>query len=157
MASVTVKQIRDAIAAKIAAVPGAGTVHSYERYAKERAAFRALFVSGGVLKGWVIRKTATRETSDAIGRQAIVHRWSIRFYMGMDDAAASEESFDTLIEDVRDAFRVDETLGGLVAGTVVDGEAGLQVESSEPVMFADVLAHGARLRLSTRHYEGEAP
>lgn len=148
----TVQEIRDAIKTTMNGVAGIGIVHTYQRYAKEQAAFKALFVTGTELKGWTIRKTRTREKSPARGRNNIVHTWQIDGYLGFDDANASEEAFDLLVEAVADAFRADETLGGVVAETVVDGEAGIQVDDSGPVMFAGVLCHSARLRLGTRHY-----
>ena len=152
----TSKQIRDAIAATMNTVAGIGIVHTYERYAKETADFKTLFVTAGALKGWTIRRTVRREISPVRGRNNIENIWAIRGFMGFDDANASEEAFDALIEDVADAFRADETLGGLVASTVVDGLAGIQLDESAPVMFAGVLCHSARLRLGTRHYLGEA-
>lgn len=152
----TVEQIRTAIADKIAAVADAGRVHAWQRYAPNNTEFRALYVAsiGGAeqLRGWHVRRVATQETSDALGRYVVTHRWEIRGYLGLDDAAQTERTFDTLIEALRDAFRTDETLGSLVASTVVDEGAGLQLDEHVPVMFAGTLAHMARLTLYTRHY-----
>lgn len=148
----TVQEIRDAIKTTMNGVAGIGIVHGYERYSKEQADFQTLFVTAAVLKGWTIRRTAKREISPARGRNNIENIWAIRGFMGFDDANASEQAFDDLIEDIGDAFRADETLGAVVSSTVVDGLAGIQLESSEPVMFAGVLCHSARLRLGTRHY-----
>ncbi|WP_316978047.1 hypothetical protein [Shumkonia mesophila] len=147
-----VDEIRAAIKAKLESVPGIGLVHSYERYAHDQKAFRTLFETSGKVLGWLIRRVATRETSRTIGRHDVTHRWQIRGYMSLDDAAASEIAFDDLVEAGRDAFRADETLGGVVDDTVGDGDSiGLQVEDSGPVMFAGVLCHSVRLGLTTRH------
>lgn len=153
----TVEQIRDAIEAKMNTVTDIGRVQDYERFTKRDKDFQDLYLSSGQIRGWLIRRTATRETSPAIGRFVVTHRWQIRGYMALDDSAASEKTFDTLIEALRDAFRSDESLGGLVASTVLPegegGEAGLQLEDHGPVMFANVLCHGARLRLATIHFQ----
>ena len=149
----TLQQIRDAIAAKIAAVAGAGLVHTFERYTKRKAEFTALFVIGGTVNGWVIRRVGTRRTSPGKGRVVVTHRWQLRYYRALDDASQSELAFDTTIETVAAAFRDDENLGGVVDGTVIDGEAGLQVEDTGPVFLGEVLCHGARLKLSTRQFE----
>lgn len=152
----TVEQIRTAIANKIAAVADVGQVHAWQRYAQNNADFRALYVAtiagAEQLRGWHVRRVATDETSDARGRYVVTHRWEIRGYMGLDDGAQTERTFDTLIEALRDAFRDDETLGGLVSSTVIDEGAGLQLDEHVPVMFAGTLAHMARLTLYTRHY-----
>jgi hypothetical protein len=153
----TVTEIRAAIAAKMNTVADIGRVHDYERWAKRDKDFQDLFLSAGQIRGWIVRRTATRETSPGIGRFVVTHRWQIRGYMALDDSAASEKTFDALVEALRDAFRSDETLGGLVASTVLPdgegGEAGLQLEDHGPVMFANVLCHGARLRLATVHFQ----
>lgn len=145
--------IRTAIVATMNTVPDIGLVHRYERYAKLQNKFRTLYVTGGEVRGWYVRRTATRETSPGRGRYVVVHDWLIRGFMALDDLAATEETFDALIEAARDAFRADETLGGVIAGTNVDNRAGAQVTESVPVMFAGVLCHSARLALTTRHFQ----
>jgi hypothetical protein len=83
----------------------------------------------------------------------VLNKWRISGFLSLDDANQSEIVFDNLVEAVCDAFRADETLGGLIAGTVMDNPnvAGIQVEDSGPVMFAGVLCHSARLVLYTWH------
>lgn len=147
----TVEQTRDAIAVKLGGVPGAGIVHRFERYATKQSDFRTLFEIDGQVRGWTVRRVATREESPAVGRWRVTHRWQIRVYMSLDDAAESEVAFDNLVEAARDAFRADETLGGLIDDTVSGPVSGLQLDDSGPVMFAGVLCHAARLTLHTRH------
>lgn len=153
----TVEQIRDAHVAKIAAIPDIGKVHGHERYAAQQADMKALYVATiagrDQLRGWFVRRVRTGETSDALGRYVVTHTWDIRGYLALEDGAASEKAFDALIEAIRDAYRSDENLGGLVSSTVVDEGAGVQVEESAPVLFAGVLCHSARLKLYTRHYQ----
>jgi len=149
--------IREAIRARLAAVANVGQVHDYQRYSPNAAGFNDLYGStiGGQpqIRGWWISRYAVREESDALGRYTITNTWRIHGYMSIADAAASEKTFDSLVEAVRDAFRADDNLGGVVSSTVVDEGAGLQVDEQAPVMFAGVLCHAARCRLYTRHYE----
>lgn len=148
--------IRAAIKAKILALPSPGTVHDYERYRAEIGAFKALFVSGSTLKAWIIRRVAARRVRPAVGRLVVTTTWQIRTYQGLDDAAASEKAFDDLVDAFADAIRDDDTLGGVVRSCApdgLDGIAGVQLDDSGPVMFAGVLAHAARLRLATVHFE----
>jgi hypothetical protein len=90
-----------------------------------------------------------------LGSYNVLNRWRISGFMSLEDSSASEIVFDNLVEAVCDAFRSDETLGGLIAGTVMDSPnvAGIQVEDSGPVMFAGVLCHSARLVLYTWHIQ----
>lgn len=157
----TVSEIRAAIAEKIFSVAPAIAVHDYERYTKNMSDLKALYLStdplnadAARLNGYHVRKVSTRRVFVDTGRWSIWHRWRIRGLMALDDADATEKIFDEQIETIADAFRADDTLGGLIAGTVdpESGEAGLQVLESKPVMFADVLSHWAELGLTTQHF-----
>ena len=145
--------IREAIAAVIRSVPAVGLVHTFERYAHKQNEFKTLFVTeSGQLLGWTIRRIRTEETEFDSLSNRVIHRWRIVVAMGLDDGAQSELAFDDLIEEVRAKFRLNQTLGGVVETTVVEGQAGLQLEDSGPAKFADVIVHSARLALATRGY-----
>lgn len=144
---------RAAIVAKLQAL-AIGVVHDHEPYVADLAGLKALYQDpdGGRLNGWYVRRVATRELASAIGRFVEIVSWQIRGYRALAEAEASELAFDAQIEAIRDAFRHDETLGGAVHDTAegdVGGAAGIQLEESGPVLFAGVLCHAARLRLTT--------
>lgn len=141
--------IRDQIVAKLTTVAGIGLVHRFQRYATKQSDFKALYESGGKVLGWFVRRVSVTEREDVSSYNREVTRWRIEGVMSLDDAAETEIAFDNLIDAARDAFRADETLGGVVETTVVDGQAGLQLEDSGPAMFAGVLCHHARLSLAT--------
>lgn len=155
----TLAEKRAAIAATISGVANTGQVHDYERYAKAEGEFRALYQAdigaSKSLRGWFVRRVATREVSVAVGVGMEVIGWRITGYLAIDDAAASEKTFDDLIEALRAAFRTDPTLGGVVADlydltqSADSAPYGLQVEESGPVLFAGVLCHRAVLGLVT--------
>lgn len=156
MPAPTLQQIRDAIKAKMETVAGIGKVHAYERYTQQQSALQTLYkdTASSRLLGWHIRRTGTREIFLDTGRWVIDHDWKIRGFMALDDADATEQTFDTLIEAIRDAFRSDDSLGSLIFSTCIDtknNQAGVQVEEAVPVLFAGVLCHSARLALTTRH------
>ncbi|MFP3943812.1 MAG: hypothetical protein ACLFWF_07965 [Alphaproteobacteria bacterium] len=145
--------IRDAIKAKMLTVPNIGVVHTYQRYAEFEDKFKSFYVTGEALLGWHIRRVRRQELAHTATFTAVIEQWRITGYMALDDAGASELAFDTLIDNLAAAFRNDETLGGAVDSTFVDGQAGLQLDTSEPVMFAGVLCHAARGSLATRTTE----
>jgi len=154
----TLDQIRAAIKTTLAGVSGIGTVHDYERFAKEVAKFREFYLSGSAtnqrLLGWNIRRTARSERLVDTGRHYVDNTWRIRGLMAIDDADESEKLLDNLVESARDAFIADDTLGNVVATCNTGrGEAvGLQMTDSGPVMFSGVLCHMVNCRLTTRHY-----
>lgn len=149
--------IRAAIVERLAAVPGVGKVHEYQRFAAQEAPFRALFnyldpASGaGRLLGWDVHRQATLERRDDFVHEEVL-TWRLRGFMAIADAEASEHLFDTLIEAVRAAFRVDHNLAGAVASTDYNDFCGLQLDDSGPAMFAGVLCHAATFTLYTRVY-----
>lgn len=148
----TLAQVRAAIKTTLEGVSGIGQVHDYERFAKRTADFLALYRSTthNQVRGWNFRRVSTQERSPDVGRFIVTARWQIRGYMTLDDSATSEKTFDNLVEDVRDAFRANDTLGGVVDTCIIGDVAGAQLEEAGPVMLADHLCHGARLTLQTR-------
>ncbi|WP_153117371.1 hypothetical protein [Rhodocyclus tenuis] len=146
-------EVREAIAVLLRGIPDIGRVHDYERYAKSLDELKSLYVaeiSGAPqLRGWFVRRTGATESEPFVGRRDVRHAWEIRGYMALADAMASEKAFDELIEEVRDGFRADNTLGGVVTSVAPDGEQIALVESG-PVLFAGVLCHGGRLRFTTQ-------
>jgi hypothetical protein len=126
-------------------VAGIGRIHDYERYATRPEALKALFVQGGKLHGWTI----TREKTPAVYRMNLHterhHRFVLRGYYALDDGAASEKTFQDLLEAIEVAFRSNVTLNDTaeLAGP-------LQVERVTPVLFAGVLCHFAELSLEAQ-------
>ncbi len=151
----TVTEIRKAIANKIFAVDPAIAVHDYERYTKQMSDLVAMYKSGDPprLNGYHVRKVGTREVFVDTGRWSVWHRWRIRGLMALKDADETEKLFDEQLEAIRDAFRDDDDLGGLILTSIDDrsGEAGIQVLEQKPVMFGDALCHWAELGLTTQH------
>ncbi len=146
--------VRAAIAARLSAVADIGVVHSYERYSHDLATLIKLYYSlpHRQLRGWFIRRKATRENGILPPRYLEVANWEIRGFMALDDANATEKKMDDLIEAIRDAFRADRTLGGTVTkiGELpATASRGMQLEDFGPVMFGGVLCHGVRLSLVT--------
>ena len=150
--------IRAAIVAIAEAVDDVGVVHDYERYLKEASKLSSLYVSDGRVSGGFIALRGTETTSPGNNRYAVTHRWELRFFRSIDDADATEKSFDDMTEALRLAFQDDENLGGLISSTVIGGDqdtgpAGLQLREKSAVLFCGVLCHQARGELFTRHYE----
>ncbi len=151
--------IRTAIVAKLASVANIGIVHPFERYAAREGEFRDLYVAdiGGqpMIRGWYVRRSATREVSSVVGVSMRISTWRIVGYHGLDDATESEKVFDDLIESACDAFRADPTLGGAVADLcdlssgAEEKPQGLQVEDFAQVLLSQKLCHRAQLALTT--------
>lgn len=148
---------RAALAALIAAVPQIGRVHDYQRYARGEEAFKAHYLhtlpdGSTQLRGWQFSRVAVAERSVGVGRTLNEHSWEIRGFLALNDEAATELTFDDLVEQIRAAYRADPTLGGLATGEPIGDEDGIQMRDAAPVMFCGVLCHSALLTLQTREY-----
>jgi hypothetical protein len=146
----SLSEIRAAIQASLAAVPNIGTIHAYERFAARPDDLKKLYMVGDRVRGGFITRTATRELEASTSHNNVIHRWRINYYVGWSEQENSAAGFDYLVECMRAAFRDDETIGDVVSTTIVDGQAGLQLEDAGPVMFAGTLCHGARFSLQTK-------
>ena len=143
------EEIRGAIINRLVAVPGIGQVYRYQRYAAQQSEFRRLYQVGDQVLDWYVRRMATAERVDTIAWNEEHRQWRIEGVMSLNDAAASEITFDALIDEIRSTFRGNETLDDVVETTVVNNQAGVQLETSGPVMFAGVLCHRAQMSLTT--------
>ena len=149
--------IRTAIAAILSTVPDVGAVHEFERHAKNENELKALYMSPdlNIIRGWFVRREAQQTVGLHHDRDVRVIKWVLMGWSVFDDKTASEVAFDSLIDQIIDTFKADDTLGGTVAQCsepVADGLAGIQVEDQGPVQFAGVLCHAARLTLTTVNY-----
>lgn len=155
----TLAQISGAIQTKLAAIAGVGKVHDYERFAAREKDFQDLYkdATSGRILGWNFYREATREIDLNNGEVRRLHLWRIHGYMSLDDADTTGKTFQDLVESIATAFRTDRTLGNLVDDikdmNQESGESGIQVDAVEPVMFAGVLCHRARLSLLTETTE----
>lgn len=149
--------IRDAIVSALRRVDGIGTVHDRERYAARQEDFRRLYMDeAGIVKGWFVALDARAESRPALGRHNVTYRWRLHGYRSFDDEVRSEILFAQALEAVAAALRADDTLGGTVFDISAPSgdETGLQIDTVEAVMFAGVLCHQARCRLTTRSLLG---
>lgn len=149
--------VRSALASLLATIPAIGRVHDYERFAAREADFAAMFRPAGetVVKGWTIgRMGVVSRRALASGRTLVTSRWLLTGYRSLVDAERSEVELDGLVDAVIAAERGDPTLGGIVRGRPIDGQSGIRLAESGPVMFAGVLSHRAKLLLDVQTFEG---
>jgi len=147
----TESTIRGQIYSILSSVSEIGIVYDYERWAADWTSFINLFKSTirGIdqIRGWEISRRAAPEsgvTAEAtIGQTDKQHIFLIRGYMGLNDATATEKTFNSLLEAISDAFRPLLTLNG----AALDHDF-IQAEIIESRMFGGVLCHYAELSLT---------
>lgn len=144
--------VRAAIVAQLNAIDGIGRVHAYQRYAADMGKMAELYkAEDGQLRGWLVRRGTVAEKK-AGSKHIETVRWTLQGFMALADANQTELLFDSLVDTIREQFRDNRTLG--IAGLTTIGEdaAGVQVDESEPVLFANVLCHSAKLSLTTERF-----
>ncbi len=143
--------IRGQIYAVIGAIANIGMVYDYERWAADWVAFINFFKTtiGGVdqIRGWEISRRSAAEKKIVIGVNISSHQkthvFLIRGYMGVNDAAATEKTFNALIEAIGAAFRYNKKLND----TAMDHDY-IQAETIGFRMFGGALCHYAELSLT---------
>lgn len=144
--------VREALVSLLEQIPNIGRVHAYERFGKTDKDFLDLYATGGVVRGWRVSRPASGRRALLSGRTLVTDRWIVVGMLGLSDEAESEIVACDLADAIIAAERSDPTLGGVVRGVAVDGQAGMQLVAIEPVRFAGVLCHRVTLTLDVQFY-----
>ncbi|ALC15654.1 hypothetical protein DSOUD_0867 [Desulfuromonas soudanensis] len=134
--------IRAAIKARLAAMgPGIGRVHDYERMAVTVKEFIDLFQDPTTKKlfGWEITRRSFRVQKVAMGKWKVVHRYMIRGYYGLNDAAGTEKVINALADTIILNF-TRQRIAGTQGDQLPEGKV-------EQWMFGNVLCHRAEIEL----------
>jgi hypothetical protein len=145
------RAIRTAIADVLRSVPNIGVVHESEPYTKNTT-LKKFYVDESLqfLRGWFLRRESDATAGEHDGHATEESRWAILGFSAFNADVESEADFDALLDDIKAAFRADDTLGGLVqlCGQAIDGGlTGIQIEDQGPAMLAGELTHAVRLVL----------
>jgi hypothetical protein len=143
--------IRAQIDAILSGVTNIGKVYDYERWASDWSTFIGFFKTTisdvDQIRGWEIGRRSYAEKKVVIGVGSSSHEGThvfiIRGYLGVNDASATEKTFNALIEAVAAAFRTNKTLNG----TAKDHDY-IQAEVIDARMFGGVLCHYSELSLT---------
>jgi len=142
---VSYAQIRAAIKSVMESVPGVGAVYDYLRWTADPATYEALFVSGGHVRFWTISRASVDDARRYTEQVDEVHTVVLRGYLGLDDASASEKTFQDLVDSVRAALRENYTLGGAA------WNSGPEMHTAvEHRQFGDVLCHYCEITFPVR-------
>lgn len=141
--------IRAVVKTTLESVSGIGQVHDFRRHTTHWEEFYQRHVKDGRVNNWEITRTATEQeliaVQNAAGTEPFFHDTHdilILGHMALKDSLESEKTFQTLVDAVVAAFRVNNQL----TGTLI-----VPVQMQGPVidqrMFGPVLVHSAELRI----------
>jgi hypothetical protein len=152
-------EIREQIAAILAAVEGVGVVHQYQRWSSEWKKLLDLFKhtdGDGVqrINGQMITRYATSQRKVTLGEKERAHIFLIRGVYSLKDEEATEHEYQAILERAVNAFDEEEnvTLKDTCLTTIPDwgpmaDSAGLQIMLVEPRLFGSVLCHYSECRI----------
>jgi hypothetical protein len=127
-------------------VTSIGNVHDYVRWNKDWPAMLTMFKitsPSAQIRFWDISRVASPEQNKVSKENLRTHTFRIRGFMSLDDSAATEKTFQALLETVCTKFRNVPTLNSTAAN--VDP---LQINTVGHVMVGDVLCHMAECTLT---------
>ena len=134
------------------AVTGVGTkVYDFEQCdVGDWNNYLTLFKEGSLIKGWEITRIGAPEVEDSPSANLRTHQIVIRGFYSLNNASASEKTFQDLIEAICTAFRA--------KAPDLEGTAFMLAAPSVSVienrMFGEVLCHFCEIRLDvTEHIQ----
>jgi hypothetical protein len=102
--------IRAKIKAILQAVTGMGQVHDYPRYVRSRADLKTLLRKSGSVNAWIFYREKAPADLDHSMTARRRHVYRFRAWYEISDSAASEKTFQALIDAVFTAVLNDTTL-----------------------------------------------
>lgn len=139
--------LRDRVKTTLEAVSGIGQVYDFLRHLTFWEEVKRDIVKDGQVNIWEITRLAAEQDLDAPQNQVGVeanfqdrHNIAIFGHVAVDDEKESEKQFQDLIDAIIAAFRLDNTLGGLV---LIPQQPQLLSVGHE--MFASVLCHACQI------------
>lgn len=133
--------ILEKVRVTLAGVTAIGNVYDYVRWHKDWPNMLSMFKvtsPTAQIRFWDISRVKTPEQNKVSKENDRQYTFRIRGFMSLDDSAATEKTFQSLLENVCTAFRNKPTFGG----TVVNVNP-LQVDTVGHAMVGDVLCHMA--------------
>jgi len=132
----SVATTRAKLKTELEAVSGIGTVHDYVRWSTNWSDYVAKFKSGGKINAaWIEYRTDVGDRETIANATVRNRRFKIFMIMSLDDSAATQKTFDELIDRV------------LTAMSPGDEHFELTVQKAEPAELVDnsMLMHGETL------------
>jgi hypothetical protein len=104
--------IRAQIKTVVESVAGIGAVHDYQRYSRSWAALKAMYTASGTVNSFTIYRIGCQTERDTMPTLLRHHAFRLDGIRELDDAAATEKTFQTLLDALFTAFKNNQTLSG---------------------------------------------
>ena len=128
------------IKSDVEAVTGIGLVYDYKRHVHDDHKKKKLLTTGGKQHVWFLYRDGQPTTSDYLTLQLPYDSFVIEGWYALDDSVSTETTFQSLINNIRNAVNNDRLLGG--HGYVYEP---CDIETIDEDMLVDTLCHHVRL------------
>lgn len=126
------------IKAVLEGVSGIQNVYDYPRYSSDITVMKSLAVSNSIFHLWLIERVAAPSVASLDNQVFRRHQFHLTGFYQVDDSAASEKTFQGLLDLVMNAF---DNSDNLTLGDTCDQTQAAQLLEKSDVMFMDVLCH----------------
>jgi len=138
---------RDAIHTVLSGISDIGQVHKQKRWSADKEGFKAAYMAtiGGTdqIRAWWISRLSTASVTMTRKSYQRDYIFQLEGFMGLDDSANTEQTFQTLVDTVMDALDAQRPdLGG------ADHQEPIALEAYSEVVIGGYLCHHAVLRLT---------
>ncbi len=145
--STNYETLRDAIYTVLSGISNIGQVHKQKRWSADKEVFKAAYmatISGtNQIRAWWISRVATSSATMTRKFYQRDYVFQLEGYMGLDDSANTEQTFQTLIDTVMDTLDIQRpNLGG------ANHQEPVILEAYSEVVIGGYLCHHAVLRLT---------
>ncbi|MGA2332302.1 MAG: hypothetical protein ABSG75_11135 [Syntrophales bacterium] len=134
--------VRAQIVSIMQGVAGIGIVHDYERWTRSLAEFITFMTLSGHVNGWMVHRQSTPAAYDTVASLRLTHTYKISGIGELDDANASERTWQALTEAIFAAFKSNITLNGAALRHLQ-----IQIDNVDTMDYGSRLFHTAELSL----------
>lgn len=143
----TYETLRDAIYTVVSGISNIGQVHKQKRWSADKEKFKAAYMAtiGATdqIRAWWISRINTPSATMTRKSYQRDYVFQIEGFMGLDDSADTEQTFQTLVDTVMDTLDTQRpNLGG------ADHQEPAILEAYSEVVIGGYLCHHAVLRLT---------
>lgn len=141
------------LVAGVSGISGVAPVYDYARHVTTEAEVVALLKGAGQARAhwWSVRPATEKPFTvfERMGCKDGLYRWEIHGWYALNDTAASEKAFDTIVEAVMTALLADLTLSGTVRPLEDDLPAWVANDHKQ-VGTSAILCHHAEITLGVK-------
>jgi hypothetical protein len=149
--------IHQAITNELQAIPNIGMVYPYEPFHRQAQDLTAKYTWNGKIRGWGVVRQRLVEVPGSLGtlgnfKNVELIDWQIYGFWEVTDGGQSGQTFQDMLDLIREKFRNNRDLGIPGLTTITEERAGIEILTTGLANFAGAVVHATTLELTTQRY-----